>query len=42
MFQLDKVYNLPIYCLNSTHGDKFKHMAEYLAISLDRELHPPR
>lgn len=36
-FQLYKVYNLPIFNHNSTHGVKFEHMAEYLAISLDKE-----
>ena len=36
-FQLYKVYNLPIYNLGSTHGVIYGQLADYLAISTDKE-----
>ena len=36
-FQLYKVYNLPIYNPNSTHGVIYGQLADYLAISTDKE-----
>ena len=36
-FQLYKVYSLPIYNLGSTHGVIYGQLADYLAISTDKE-----
>ena len=36
-FQLYKVFNLPVYNFNATHGIQYEKMADYLAVSADQE-----